>query len=472
MQDNAAFMSYIGAGGGQKTNEMTAPGKGRRAELSGRRGGDALAAERLPLTLRTYRRLADAATPLAPFLLARRLKRGKEHPQRMAERRGESGVARPPGPLIWAHGASVGEMLAVMPLVECLRARGFNVLFTSGTVTSARLAERRLPPGAIHQFIPIDAPRFIARFLDHWQPSLALLVESDLWPNLIMSCAERAVPLILVNGRLSEHSYARWRLLPATIAALLGRFDLCLAQSEGDAERYSDLGAPRVSMTGNLKLDAPAPPVDGQKLAAMQAAIGARPIIVAASTHAGEEALIIEAHRRLRASFRGLLTIIAPRHPERGPGIVDIASVAGMPAVMRSGGHLPDRATEIYVADTIGELGMIYRLSPIVFMGGSLVRRGGQNPIEAAKLGAAILHGPHVGNFTEIYSALDDAHGAEEISDVNKLTVRFGAWLTDAKTRKGVSEAARATVDVLGGALERTLAALEPYLMQLRLEQG
>jgi 3-deoxy-D-manno-octulosonic-acid transferase len=431
-----------------------------------------LVAERLPFTLRTYRRLAAAATPLAPLLLARRLKRGKEHPERIAERRGEAAVARPAGPLIWAHGASVGEMLAVMPLVECLRARNFNVLVTSGTVTSARLAELRLPAGAIHQFVPIDAPRFITRFLDHWRPNLTLLAESDLWPNLIMSCAERSVPLILVNGRLSEHSYARWRLLPATIATLLTRFDLCLAQSEGDAERYADLGAPRVSMTGNLKLDVPAPPVDEHKLAAMQAAIGRRPIVVAASTHAGEEALIIEAHRRLRASFRGLITIIAPRHPERGPGIVDIASVAGLSAVLRSRGHLPDRATEIYVADTIGELGTIYRLSPIVFMGGSLVRRGGQNPIEAAKLGAAILHGPHVNNFTEIYSALDEAHGAEEINDVNKLTVRFGAWLTDAKARRAVSDAARETVDMLGGALERTLAALEPYLMQLRLEQG
>jgi 3-deoxy-D-manno-octulosonic-acid transferase len=429
-------------------------------------------AEPLPLTLRAYRRLSAAATPLAPLLLARRLKRGKEDPRRLPERRGEAAVERPPGPLIWAHGASVGEILAVMPLVECLRARGFNVLVTSGTVTSARLAELRLPVGAIHQFIPIDAPRFIARFLDHWRPNLALFAESDLWPNLIVACAERTVPLILINGRLSQRSYARWRRLPRTIATLLTRFDLCLAQSQGDAERYAELGAPRVSMTGNLKLDVPAPPVDGQKLAAMQAAIGSRPIIVAASTHAGEEALIIEAHRRLRASFRGLITIIAPRHPERGPGIVDIASVAGLPAAMRSRGHLPDRATEIYVVDTIGELGLVYRLSPIVFMGGSLVRRGGQNPIEAAKLGAAILHGPHVNNFTEIYAALDDVHGAEEINDVNKLTVRFGAWLTDAKGRRAVSDAARETVEVLGGALERTLAALEPYLMQLRLEQA
>jgi 3-deoxy-D-manno-octulosonic-acid transferase len=428
-------------------------------------------AERLPWTLRAYRGLTSMATPLSRLVLARRLRRGKEHPQRLTERRGESAVPRPPGPLVWAHGASVGEMLAVIPLVESLRARNFNVLVTSGTVTSARLAERRLPQGAIHQFIPLDAPRYTARFLEHWQPNLALLAESDLWPNLIIACAERKVPLILVNGRLSERSFTRWRYLPKTIGSLLSRFDLCLTQSEPDAERYSELGAPRVSMTGNLKLDVPAPPVDAGKLTAMRAVVRQRPMIAAASTHPGEEAVIIDAHRRLRQTFPGLLTIIAPRHPERGSGVVEIATAAGLNAVARSRGLLPDRGTDVYVADTIGELGLIYRLAPIVFMGGSLVRHGGQNPIEAAKLGAAILHGPHVWNFNEIYSALDEARGAEEVLDVNRLAVRIGAWLTDAAARKQVADAGLATVEQLGGALKRTLAAIEPYLMQLDLER-
>jgi 3-deoxy-D-manno-octulosonic-acid transferase len=423
------------------------------------------------LTLRSYRGLAMVATPFAPMLLNNRLKQGKEHAERIAERRGETQIERPEGPLVWAHGASVGEMLAVIPLIERIRARGFNVLVTSGTVTSARLAERRLPPGAIHQFVPIDAPKFIARFLAHWRPNLALFVEQDLWPNLILESAKRTIPLILVNGRLSEQSFTRWRYLPATISTLLGRFDLCLAQSTIDAERYGELGAPRVSVTGNLKLDVPAPPVDVDKLKAMQVAIGRRPIIAAASTHPGEETLVIDAHRRLRQSFPGLITIIAPRHPERGPGIIDIATVANQSAVLRSGGALPDRRTEIYIADTMGELGLLYRLAPIVFIGGSLVPHGGQNPIEAAKLGAAILHGPHVRNFAEIYAALDDRHGAEEVADGGKLTVRLGAWLTDAGARKATSDAAHKIVEELGGALKSTLAALEPYLMQLRLEQ-
>jgi 3-deoxy-D-manno-octulosonic-acid transferase len=429
------------------------------------------AADRLPLTLRSYRGLSVVATPFAPILLNNRLKHGKEHAERIAERRGEAGMARPAGPLVWVHGASVGEMLAVIPMIEHIRAGGFNVLVTSGTVTSARLAERRLPAGAIHQFVPIDAPRYIWRFLDHWNPNLGLFVESDLWPNLIIESTRRAIPLILVNGRLSERSFTRWRYVPATISSLLARFDLCLARSQIDAERFGELGAPRVMITGNLKLDVPAPPVDIDKLKVMQAALGRRPVIAAASTHPGEEALVIEAHRRLRQSFPGLVTIVVPRHPERGPGIMEIATVARLSAALRSTGALPDWRTDIYIADTIGELGLIYRLAPIVFMGGSLVPHGGQNPIEAAKLGAAILHGPHVKNFAEIYAALDDAQGAAEIADGGKLTVRLGAWLTDAGARKAAADAAYRTVEELSGALKSTLAALEPYLMQLRLEQ-
>jgi len=428
-------------------------------------------AERLPAALRAYRRLARAATPLMPLLLRYRLGQGREHAERLCERRGETQVRRPHGPLVWVHGASVGEILAIIPLVDRIRARGFSVLVTSGTVTSAELAQRRMPPGVIHQFVPLDTPRFVKRFLDHWRPNLALLAEGDLWPNLILESSARGIPLILVNGRLSQRSYARWCKAPRAMATMLERFDLCLVQSAHDADRYTELGAPRVNLTGNLKLDVPAPPADANKLADFRDAVDDRPIVVAASTHAGEEAAVVDAHRRLRDSFPGLLTIVVPRHPERGPGIIDIANAVGLPAVMRSRGYLPDYGTDIYVADTIGELGMIYRLAPIVFMGGSLVRHGGQNPIEAAKLGAAILHGPHVWNFADIYAALDEARGAEEVTDAGRLAVRIGTWLTDADLRDDIATAALKTVEVLGGALERTLAAVDPYLMQLRLEQ-
>jgi len=397
------------------------------------------------------------------------LKRGKEDPARLDERYGASRIARPRGPLVWVHGASVGELLAVGPLVERIRSKDFAVLCTSGTVSSAQVAVQRFPKTVIHQFVPIDAPRFVERFFDHWKPDLALFVESDLWPNLIITAKERNIPLILVNGRVSERSFNRWRIVPSTIGSLLRRFDLCLAQSAGHAARYRDLGAPRITTTGNLKLDVPEPPADAAALAALRAAVGDRPTIAAASTHAGEESALIEAHRRLRNTFPRLLTIIVPRHPDRGPGIVEIANAAGLSTTLRSRDAQPDRDDDIYVVDTMGELGLVYRVAPIVFVGGSLASHGGQNPIEPIKLGAAILHGPHVWNFGEIYAALDAAHGADLVADVGKLAVRLGALLKDTGQRDALVAAARETVKTLGGALERTLAALDPYLVDIRM---
>jgi 3-deoxy-D-manno-octulosonic-acid transferase len=427
--------------------------------------------DRLPLALRLYEVATRAATPLAPRLLTQRLKRGKEEVTRLAERRGEASLARPAGPLIWVHGASVGEMLAVVPLIERIRAQDFAVLVTSGTVTSAALAERRLPRGVMHQFIPLDAPQFVARFLDHWRPDLALFVESDLWPNLILTCAERKIPLILVNGRVSERSFGRWRLFPGAISVLLNHFDLCLAQSAANAQRLSRLGAPRISATGNLKLDVPAPPVDRATLNRFSALIGMREVVAAASTHPGEEAAIIAAHRQLRAKSPTLLTVIAPRHPGRGPSIAEIASAAGLAVGLRSRGDLPKRDLDVYVADSLGELGLVYRIAPIVFMGGSLASHGGQNPIEPIRLGATVLHGPHVWNFAEIYATLDEARGAELVPNAEALTSRLGAWLADPAARAAIADNATRTVEKLSGALERTLAALDPYFMQLRLEQ-
>jgi 3-deoxy-D-manno-octulosonic-acid transferase len=425
----------------------------------------------MPAGLRAYRLLSAAATPLAPLLLAQRLRRGKENGARLGERRGESGIRRPAGALIWVHGASVGEILSALPLIERLRARGIRVLVTSGTVTSSDLAEQRLPSDVIHQFVPLDAPRFVRRFIEHWRPGLALFMEQDLWPNLMIEATRRGVPLILVNGRLSEASFQRWRRVPDTIASLLGRFDLCLARTPADGARFSELGAPRVVTSGNLKLDVPAPPADARALEALKAAIGSRPVFAAASTHAGEETAVIEAHQRLRKNFPGLLTLIAPRHPDRGSGVAQIASAAGLKTAVRSFGELPDAATEIYVADTLGELGLIYRLAPVVFIGGSLIPHGGQNPIEAAKLGAVILHGPHVGNFAEIYAALDAAHGAEPVADGGRLTAAVAKLLSYPQARAHIADNARATVEAQSGALERTLQSLEPYLTQLQLAE-
>jgi 3-deoxy-D-manno-octulosonic-acid transferase len=425
--------------------------------------------DNMPATLRLYRLLTAAAAPLAPLLFSYRLRRGKEDPARLRERRGDTAVPRPAGRLVWVHGASVGEITAVLPLIEHVCSEGFAVLVTSGTTTSAELAQQRLPKGAIHQFVPLDVPKFAERFLEHWRPDLALFVESDLWPNLVLASAAGKIPLVLVNGRLSQRSFRRWSRIPRTIGALLKRLDLCLAQSPADAERYSQLGGQHVAMTGNLKLDVPAPPAEPATVESLRSAIGGRPVLAAASTHAGEEAAVMDAHQRLRQRFPSLLTIIVPRHPHRGAEIAKRARTAALTPALRSRGEMPDARTDIYVADTMGELGVVYRLAPVVFMGGSLVEHGGQNPIEPIKLGAAILHGPHVWNFADIYSALDNAGGAAQVRDAAKLAACIGGWLSDDEQRSAVTEGGRRTVDGLGGALERTLTALEPYFMQLRL---
>jgi 3-deoxy-D-manno-octulosonic-acid transferase len=429
-------------------------------------------ADSLPMTLRVYRKLSFAMVPLAPALIKRRLRLGKEDPARVGERRGVSRGVRPPGPLVWIHGASVGEVLAAAALIERLRALNLRILLTSGTVTSAAIAAKRFPPDVIHQYVPYDSPRYVRRFLDHWRPSLALFIESDLWPNLILASAARRLPMVLINGRMSHRSFPRWRRVSSTISALLGRFDACLAQSQLDAERFSALGSRNVVTTGNLKLDVPAPPADPAKLERLMAVTRGRPIVVAASTHPGEEELLVQAHRTLVGFFPSLLTVIVPRHPDRGETIARMVEASGLHVALRSREELPIATTDIYLADTMGELGLFYRLAPIVFMGGSLVEHGGQNPIEAVKLGASVVHGPHVFNFTDVYDALDRAGGARRADTQEALVKHLGQLLTDPKARDASLAASEYVVQQLGGALDRTFAALEPYLLQLRLEMG
>jgi 3-deoxy-D-manno-octulosonic-acid transferase len=426
----------------------------------------------LPMTLRVYRKLSSAMVPLAPALIKRRLKQGKEDPERVGERRGLSPDARPHGPLVWIHGASVGEVLAAAALIERLRALNLRILLTSGTVTSAAIVAKRFPADIIHQYVPYDSPRYVGRFLDHWKPSLALFIESDLWPNLILSSAARRLPMVLINGRMSPRSFPRWRRVSNTISALLGRFEVCLAQSDTDAERFSALGSRNVVTTGNLKLDVPAPPADHARLEKLMSVTRGRPVIVAASTHPGEEEILIETHKVLAGFFPGLLTVIVPRHPDRGPAVAGLVKASGMRVHLRSREELPTATSDIYVADTMGELGLFYRFAPIVFMGGSLVPHGGQNPIEAIKLGAVIVHGPHVFNFSDVYEALDKAGGARVADAQEMLVKQLGQLLADPKAREKSLAASERVVGELGGALERTLTALEPYLLQLRLEMG
>src|SRR5450631_3325404 len=404
-------------------------------------------ANSLPMTLRVYRKLSFAVVPLAPALIKRRLKQGKEDPARIGERRGVSADVRPVGPLVWIHGASVGEVLASAALIEKLRALNLRILLTSGTVTSASIVAKRFPPDIIHQYVPYDSPRYVGRFLDHWRPSLALFIESDLWPNLILSSAARRLPMVLINGRMSQRSFQRWRRMTGTISALLSRFEVCLVRSEVDAERFTALGSRNVFTTGNLKLDVEAPPADSAKLERLMAVTRGRPIVVAASTHPGEEDILLEAHKTLAGFFPSLLSVIVPRHPDRGEAIARGVTASGLHAALRSREELPTATTDIYVADTMGELGLFYRLAPIVFMGGSLVEHGGQNPIEAIKLDASIVHGPHVYNFGELYAALDSGGGARRADTREALVKQLGQLLADPAARTALNAASSRVVD-------------------------
>lgn len=423
-----------------------------------------------PWQIMLYRTATRLAQPFTGLILRKRLKRGKEDASRLSERKGVPGRARPEGPLVWIHGASVGETVSMTPIVERLLKSGNHVLVTSGTVTSARVMAERLPGEAMHQFIPLDTPGFMRRFFRHWRPSIGLVAESEIWPNMILEAGKADIPLMLLNGRMSDRSYERWsKQLPAA-KMLLSRFDVVMAQSRLDAERYIRLGAPRVALGGNLKYDVMPPPADPAALAHLQGMVSGRPIWIAASTHPGEDEHIIEAHKQIAARFPQLLTILAPRHPARGPDIEGLARIMGVSAARRSDGLRPDRAVDLYVADTVGELGLFYRLAPIAFLGGSLVEHGGQNPIEPAKLGAAILHGPHVHNFTDVYASLDECGGACAVADAGELARLVGGWLDDASLARAVGRKAHAAVSEMSGAADRVMQALDPLLARSALK--
>ena len=382
--------------------------------------------------LQLYAALATLAAPMLRRLLRRRARRGKEIAARLPEREGIEATARPAGRMIWLHAASVGEAVSVLPVLSALPAE-VRVILTTGTVTSAMLLARRLPElgldgRVVHRFVPLDVPAWAGRFLDHWRPDAAGFVESEIWPNLLGACAARGIPVMLVNARISPRSFARWRRVPGLAGAVFGGFAVAQAQSAAVAERLRVLGVRRVVDEGNLKFAAPPLPFDAADLARLRGVLGGRPVFLAASTNVGEEALLLPVHDALAARFAGLLTIIVPRHPERG---AEIAALAAPRAVgRRAVGEGPPGGGKgagagVWVADTLGELGLFYRLVGHAFVGRSLVALGGQNPIEPARLGCAVAVGPHVFNFPEAVEVLEAAGGLARVVDAAAL----GAWV-------------------------------------------
>ncbi|MDO9502824.1 3-deoxy-D-manno-octulosonic acid transferase [Falsiroseomonas sp.] len=420
-----------------------------------------------------WRLATTLAAPLLRWHLGRRVLRGKEIAARLAERRGLA-AARPPGRLLWLHAASVGEAISALPVLEALLARdaALHLLVTTGTVTGAQALLHRLPaalaaPGAsgfprvTHRFLPLDVPGWVARFLDGWRPDAGVLVESELWPNLIAAARTRRIPMALVNARISPRSFARWHRFPRSAAEILGGFALVLARSEGDRARLATLGAPAPQCWGDLKAAAAPLPADAAALERLRALTGDRPVFLAASTHPGEEALVLAAHALLAPDWPRLLTVLVPRHPDRGVAVAELAARQGLAVARRAGGGAPGADVAVYVADTLGELGLFYRLASLAVVGGSLVPHGGQNPLEAARLGCPILLGPHTFNFEEPVARLMAAGGAGlVVPEPAALAEEVARMLSDTAGRRAMAATAASVAAGQAGLPARVADAL------------
>ena len=418
------------------------------------------------MALALYRGVTTAAAPVIRHYVQTRADKGKEDPARMTERFGQPSIPRPDGPVVWIHAASVGESLSMLSVIERLRAErpALNVLFTTGTVSSARILAERLPAEVIHQFVPVDRVPWVRGFLDHWRPDLALWVESEFWPNLLIETHARGVPLVLMNARMSDKSYRGWGRFAGIIRTLLARFDLCLAQSEDEADKLRTLGAPRVDCPGNLKFTAAPLPFDADALEKLSAKIGPRPVWLASSTHPGEEELIAAAHERLASRHPDLLTVIVPRHAGRGAEIAHMLEAMGHRAALRIPPADISATTGFYIANSMGELGLFYRLCRIVFVGGSLVPHGGQNPLEPARLDCAVLHGPHMENFPRIVEELTRGGAALAVSSAETLADEVLALLASPSLMQERGAAGKAIADQTSEILDSVFSSLRPYL--------
>lgn len=371
-----------------------------------------------------YKMLISFMFPILKVTYIKKRQRiGKEHPTRFGERLGTYTHVRPAGKLIWMHGASVGESVSMLPLIDKLLSEDENlfVMVTTGTLTSAEIMEKRLPARAFHQFIPFDVPKFAKKLLDYYKPDAVLWFESELWPSLLSVIHERKIPLILVNGRISDKSFKMWQKFKFISKELLGCFTLCLGQSEQDKNRLKILGAKRVDCFGNLKYAGMPLPVDEAKFSALERQIGGRRVFLISSTHANEEEQLAVHLPFLRQVVSDVLVIVVPRHPNRGREVADVFERKGFKTALRSKGEDIEVDTEVYVADTIGEMGLWYKLSPITFVGGSLVNHGGQNFMEPARDKNAVIVGPNMQNFTEMLARAQAAHAVWQVHSADDV---------------------------------------------------
>jgi 3-deoxy-D-manno-octulosonic-acid transferase len=417
------------------------------------------------MKLKLYQLLTKIASPLIGIYLLKRMKKGKEDPLRFRERFGEATTPRPQGKLIWVHGASVGESLSVLPLIEkiAIALPDAHFLLTTGTVSSAKLLADRLPTRTIHQYIPIDTLPAINGFLNHWRPDLTLWLESELWPNLVTQTSKRC-KMLLINGRMSERSYAKWQKHRSLCLEILGCFSAILPWSKGDGERFTKLGGKNIDFLGNIKYDAPPLPDNPEERRSLSVMIGDRPLWLAASTHQGEEEIIAAAHKKLKEKYPELLTIIAPRHPKRAAEIIRNISSLKLHISLRSAGDEITHRSDIYLADTMGELGMFFTLAPIVLIGNSLVGNGGHNPLEPARCNCAIIYGVHMENFTEITDELAERNAAITVTDVDNLIDILDELFSDKSKIEKLATAADVVVREKNGVLDAYTKKIVGYI--------
>lgn len=418
------------------------------------------------MLLGLYKMAMQACTPLLGMYLQKRSRAGKEDPKRAHERRGQPQLPRPAGVLVWFHAASVGESLSLLALVVRMR-HDFpdaHVMVTTGTVTSAALMAQRLPAGAFHQYIPVDHPAWVAGFLNHWKPDVVFWAESDLWPNMLSAIRARDIPAVLLNARMSEDSFRHWRYARGTIAEILSVFNRCLAQNGAEAHRLRTLGAADVRVSANLKYAAAPLPCNDAVLQDLQKICAGRPMILWASTHADEEIRAFALHQKLSALYPGLLTVIVPRHPARADDIVQQARTAGILLARRSKGENIPEGSGVYLADTMGELGLFYRLCRFVVMGGTFADIGGHNPIEPAQLGCSIFWGPVGYNFLTVLEDFRSADAIIEVTDEQDLATKITAALQSPETWYAYGDRAAAMTAQNANVLDDIMADITPVM--------
>ncbi|MHA1539167.1 MAG: 3-deoxy-D-manno-octulosonic acid transferase [Alphaproteobacteria bacterium] len=411
-----------------------------------------------------YRLILLFLAPFLPFYLERRVKKGKEDPARLQERYGFSSVPRPQGKLVWIHTASVGEAQSVLILIDKILAEDqtAHVLVTSGTVTSAGMLARSLPARAFHQYVPLDHMRWVQRFLKHWYPDLALWVESEIWPNLIQETARSGVDLLLLNARLSEKSFRFWGRFPRTAHKIFSSFSLCFGQDDWQKEAFESLGVQRALSVPSLKWAAKALSYDDDSLKKLWSMVGSRPLWLAASTHEGEEKIALKAHDILKKAYPDLLTVLVPRHPHRGEEILSLTSK--MNVARRIYDEPITAETDVYLCETMGEMGLFFKLCPIVLIAGSFFRYGGHNVIEAGHFDCAILHGQDMSNNVSIIQSFHQAGAAIEVLDAKDLADQMKELLKNPSERLLIAAVAQALVKKNADVIDLVMSEINPLL--------